>query len=78
MQVSITLKNKDGDIMATYEAGNSELPSDFATQSGMLIILKSQILNRRIPHELFPKKAVPHRIPAGLDIFRKFILAWGF
>ena len=41
MQVSITLKNKNGDIMATYEAGNSELPNDFATQSGMIFILKS-------------------------------------
>ena len=41
MQVSITLNNKNGDIMATYEAGNSELPNDFATQSGMIFILKS-------------------------------------
>ena len=35
-------------------------------------------LNRRAPHELFPQKAVPHQFPAGLDILRKFILAWRF
>ena len=36
------------------------------------------LIKRRVPHELFPKKAVPHQIPAGLEIFRKFILAWRF
>ena len=33
---------------------------------------------RRAPHELFPKKGVPHQFPAGLEILRKCILAWGF
>ena len=33
-------------------------------------------LLRRVPHELFPQKAVPHQIPAGLEMLRKFILAW--
>ena len=31
---------------------------------------------RRSPHELFPQKGVPHQIPAGLEILRKFNLAW--
>ena len=35
-------------------------------------------LIRRVPHELFPQKAVPHQIPASLEILRKFILAWRF
>ena len=33
---------------------------------------------RRAPHELFPKKGVPHQFPACLDILRKFTLAWRF
>ena len=33
---------------------------------------------RRAPHELFPKKGVPHQIPAGLEIFRNSVLAWRF
>ena len=32
----------------------------------------------RVPDELFLKKGVPHQISAGLEILRKFFLAWRF
>ena len=31
---------------------------------------------RRVRHELFLTKGVPQQIPAGLEILRKFFLAW--
>ena len=34
--------------------------------------------NRRVPHELFLTKGVPQEIRAGLEILRKFVLAWRF
>ena len=32
----------------------------------------------RVPNELFLTKAVPQQISAGLEILRKFFLAWKF
>ena len=49
------------------------------TRQGTITIYRTPLfLIRRAPHELFPKKAVPHQIPAGLEILSKFILAWRF
>ena len=33
---------------------------------------------RRVSHELFLTKGVPHQISAGLEILRKIFLAWKF
>ena len=36
------------------------------------------LYSRREPHELFLTKGVPWQIPAGLEILKKFVLAWRF
>ena len=45
---------------------------------GAVLTLFWAILLWRVPHEQFLTKAVPQQIPAGLDISRKFVLAWRF
>ena len=39
---------------------------------------KHSAMTSSLPHELFLTKGVPHLIPAGLEILRKFVLAWRF
>ena len=48
-------------------------------RNGQKALLRTKTFHlRRAPHELFPKKGVPHQIPAGLENFAKSFLARRF